>query len=350
MSKLAPTTRPPLAAWPLYLLSRLYGAGVEWRKDRYLSGDRERVKLPGKVISIGNLEAGGTGKSPVTMLIAEFLRAEGYHPVILTRGYRSGLGKRDSMVLEGPRILIPPEKKGHYFPDEAKMQAVLLGDVPVIVGRDRVRAARRYLDFQSAPTHWILDDGFQHLPLERDLDIVLLDAAAPFGNGHLLPLGRLRERPEALKRADVVLFTRASKTHPTPDVVQHMSALGKPCLAVPFKEDKPQFVYGLKTSIAAVEKVALVTAIAKADRLARRLKDLNLTVTDAVTKRDHSQFRVGELITAARNAEAVVTTAKDYWRDPKVFQELDKPIFILPVKPEISAADLRELLAPVLKG
>lgn len=322
---------------------------MSWRKRRYLSGKKERVRLPGKVISIGNLEAGGTGKSPITMLIAEFLKEEGFRPAILTRGYRSGLSKSDSMVLKGPRIIVPPEKKGQYFPDEAKMQAVLLGDVPVIVGRDRVKAAKRYLDFRPAPTHWILDDGFQHLPLERNLDIVLLDAVAPFGNGHLLPLGRLREKPEALKRADVILFTRASKTHPARSFVDEMTTLGKPCLAVPFKEDKPQFVYGPKTSIAAVEKVALVTAIAKSERLEKRLKDLGLVVTGTLKKPDHTRFHMGEMITASREAEAVITTAKDYWRDPRVFQEQEKPVFILPVKPEISEANLRELLAPVLK-
>ncbi len=186
-------------------LSRVYALG--WR----LQGVQRRrrgapVRLPCPVISIGNITVGGTGKTPVAALLAAWLRADGWHPAVLSRGYGGGAEKRGGLVSDGRRLGLGAAAAG----DEPWLLAHRLRPlgVPVAVGRDRAAAGRRLLAACDANLI-LLDDGFQHRGLARDLDLVLLDAGAPFGNGRLLPRGPLREPLEGLKRADGFLLTRS---------------------------------------------------------------------------------------------------------------------------------------------
>jgi len=149
--------------------------------------------LPGKVISVGNLTLGGTGKTPMVLWIAQRLAEEGKHVAILTRGYR---GANDASTQGIPQS------------DEvALLRDRLSGKVQIGVGADRYKngevLARHGVDW------FVLDDGFQHLQLSRDADIVLVDATDPFGGGKVLPAGRLREPVSALRRADLVVITRS---------------------------------------------------------------------------------------------------------------------------------------------
>ncbi len=164
--------------------------------DRWFRTGRERI--PGTVISIGNLSVGGTGKTPFTLAVAKMLRTQGHEPAILTRGYG-----RDSteLVALTPGETAPPAQTG----DEA--QLYLAAGLAAAIGSDR-RAAARALLTRIRPAVWLLDDGFQHWPLPRDLDIVLIDTLDPFPGGALLPLGRLRESPHALARAHAFVLTR----------------------------------------------------------------------------------------------------------------------------------------------
>jgi tetraacyldisaccharide 4'-kinase len=176
--------------WPL---SALYSVASRTRAEFYARGMFKSSRLPGTVVSVGNLTVGGTGKTPMALWIAERLDGEGKQAAILTRGYR---GRADASAQGLPQS------------DEvALLRERLSGKVQIGVGADRYKngeiLARHGVDW------FVLDDAFQHLQLSRDADIVLVDATDPFGGGMLLPAGRLREPVSALRRADVVVITRS---------------------------------------------------------------------------------------------------------------------------------------------
>lgn len=175
--------------WALLPMSGLYGALVRarnWRFDHH-PGATRRARVP--VISVGNLSVGGTGKTPMVIEIVRRLREWGRRPAILTRGYRAPRGQTADEVLEF-REALP--------------------DVQVVVNPDRVAGATEAVARHGAES-LVLDDGFQHRRLARDLDIVLIDALNPWGGGHVLPAGRLREPCSGLRRADVFVVTRANQ-------------------------------------------------------------------------------------------------------------------------------------------
>jgi tetraacyldisaccharide 4'-kinase len=159
----------------------------------YARGILRARKLPGTVISVGNLTVGGTGKTPVVLAIAERLASEGKHTAILTRGYRGTADRGSRGVPQSDEVAMLRERLG--------------GKVQLGVGANRYASgtalARHGVDW------FVLDDGFQHLKLARDVDIVLVDATNPFGGGLVLPAGRLREPLAALRRADIVVVTRS---------------------------------------------------------------------------------------------------------------------------------------------
>jgi tetraacyldisaccharide 4'-kinase len=172
--------------WPLTLP---YGAIVHVRARAYRTGLLRQRRLDGVVISVGNLTTGGTGKTPMVLWIAQRLLAEGKSTGILTRGYG---GEGDG---------------ANSTSDEVRLLQARLGErVTFGVGADRFA---RGSELAARGVEWfILDDGFQHLQLARDVDVLLIDALNPFGGGHLLPAGRLREPQSSLSRADVVVITR----------------------------------------------------------------------------------------------------------------------------------------------
>lgn len=180
----------PLPNWlsPIaWAASLAYGAAVRANNRRFeRSRSRTRARVP--VISVGNMTAGGTGKTPFVRWCWNELRKSGHHPAIALRGYRSKDG----------------------VSDEAEEYRALLPGVRVAVGADRVAALERALCENPIIDCAILDDGFQHRRLARDLDIVLIDASRPALDGGLLPSGWLREPPEGLRRADMVVVTRAT--------------------------------------------------------------------------------------------------------------------------------------------
>jgi len=184
-------------------LSAVFQAGVALRHLAYRRGWLKTRRLSCPVLSVGNLSVGGTGKTPLVILMAKTLLAGGHRPCILTRGYRRRRGKRLIVLEPGPERRADPRKVG----DEPALLARALPDVPIIVCRDRFRAGI-IAEQRFQPTVHLLDDGFQHLALYRDLDIVLLDVTRPPSDYALLPAGRLREPWSALLRAHWVILTR----------------------------------------------------------------------------------------------------------------------------------------------
>jgi tetraacyldisaccharide 4'-kinase len=188
---------------PLFLLSLLYKIGVQLRAFSYKKKLIKSYRLPCIVISIGNLTAGGTGKTPMTIYLARLCQRLGYRSVIVCRGYKGQASEQGGIVSDGQTVRMSYADAG----DEPLMIARLLRDIPVVIGRSRYKAGCLAIS-QFAPDVIILDDGFQHLSLMRDINIILLDYARPFGNAHLLPRGPLREPLQTLKRADTCILTR----------------------------------------------------------------------------------------------------------------------------------------------
>jgi tetraacyldisaccharide 4'-kinase len=157
------------------------------------------------VVSVGNLTTGGTGKTPLVEWVARALAREGLRACVLTRGYGRADESRRVVASDGARVLAEVAECG----DEPRLLAEsLLGAAAVVCDRDRVAAAR-WARAELGAEVFVLDDGFQHLRIARDLDVVTLDATAPWGGGHMLPRGRLREPASGLARADCVVITRA---------------------------------------------------------------------------------------------------------------------------------------------
>jgi tetraacyldisaccharide 4'-kinase len=182
-----------------------YAVGLEAYLAAENMGVRSRTRLPVPVISIGNLSSGGTGKTPMTQLIAAYLDKDGFRPAILSRGHGGALSHGPVQVSDTDgNVLRTADEVG----DEAVALAHRSPGVPVFVGKDRRKSAA--LAFTNSSTGvFLLDDGFQYWQLARDLDIVLVDSRRPFDNGYVLPRGLLREPKWHLRRAGMVIVTRA---------------------------------------------------------------------------------------------------------------------------------------------
>lgn len=188
--------RDPLAVvlrGVLKIASVPYGVAVSIRNRRYSSGRKEVHRCGVPVISVGNLTTGGTGKTPIVCFIASWFAQRGVRVAIVSRGY--GRGEADAN-------------------DEAMELQSRLPDVPHVQDPDRVAASRIAIDRHGAGLI-VMDDGFQHRRLDRDLDIVVIDATCPFGFDHLLPRGLLREPVGNLRRADLVMITRSDAVDPS---------------------------------------------------------------------------------------------------------------------------------------
>jgi tetraacyldisaccharide 4'-kinase len=332
-------------------LAGLYGAAVAARNALYDRGALRVRRLPGRVISVGNLAAGGTGKSPVVMELARLLVRLGHRPAILTRGYGTSLARCDALALLGGREIMAPSTPAPW-PDEARMQSEALPEVPIIVGRDRYAAARRFLALPpgisplGAPTHWLLDDGFQHRRLARDLDIVLLDAARPLGGHRLLPHGLLREPPAALARAGLVIYTRCAPGLPTVADERAVAALASAqALRAVFRPGPLTPVAGAPASVPG--PVLLAAGVATPEQVHAALVSLRVAVAATYFVRDHAAFAPAELVRRLGAARAVVTTAKDYWRDPDVFTALPVPTYLLGMSLDWDEAAIRAALLGV---
>jgi tetraacyldisaccharide 4'-kinase len=193
-----------LALWPLAMV---YGLAARLRAGLYRSGMFRQRRLGGTVLSVGNLTVGGTGKTPMVLWLAERLIAEGHRPAILTRGYRGGAQSDAGGVPKADEVALLRQRLG--------------AQVQLGVGKNRYESGRT---LERHGAKWfILDDGFQHLELARDADIVLLDASNPFGGGKLIPAGGLREPRNALGRADIVVITRAERAPAIEELVRRYS-------------------------------------------------------------------------------------------------------------------------------
>ena len=194
----------------LVTASCLYQAGSGLRLRLYRSGLLKPKRLPCFVISIGNIMAGGVGKTPMAIYLAELLTKMGKRPVVISRGYKGSLKTGAGIVSNGETIFLDTDVAG----DEPYMM-VRRKTFPVVVGKDRYTAGMLAIE-QLNPDVIVLDDAFAHVKLERDLDILLFDHDRPLGNNRMLPAGRLRETPfMSKKRAHAIVLTRCPEKKAT---------------------------------------------------------------------------------------------------------------------------------------
>ena len=294
-------------------LASLYGKALTLRADLYASGRFESRALPRPSVSVGNLTLGGTGKTPFVEFLARRFRFEGWRPAILSRGY--GRDSRGVVVVsagEGP--LVSPEAGG----DEPFALARALSGVLVVVGERRAEAARRAADLGA--DLFLLDDGFQHLAVRRDVDLLLLDSRDPFGGGRFPPRGRLREPVSALRRADAIVFTRVNRSAPEASALSEIAR---------FHPDVPIFHARIRPASlrdeagGVVEKSAVserrgvaVCGIADGRDFSAALRELSLSPEEVLEFRDHQRYGERQLARIRRAVERagaswIVTTDKD---------------------------------------
>jgi len=327
--------------FPLYLLSLLYRCGVTARLFFYQHGIFSKEKLPCTVISVGNITAGGTGKTPVVHYLAQFLVSKGKRPVILSRGYKSK-GEEKIQVLSGDEGSLPSwEETG----DEPYLLAKELRTVPVIVGRDRVYTGRHALKVFS-PDTLLLDDGFQHLRLERDMDMVVIDVQNGFGNGHLLPRGPLREPLKGLDRAGLILLNKGTDPddeHRLEKEVRKWNATAP----IFFSRYRVTGVSGLKEGevyppeFIKGKKVMALSGIANPVYFHSLLTQLGAEIVSELSLPDHYHYTSQDLMRIEEKSggsELIVTTEKDGIKlRQKTFENL--PLFMLKVVLEIRKED-----------
>jgi tetraacyldisaccharide 4'-kinase len=290
-------------------LSFLFGTVAKTRRTLYAKGFLKSNKLSAKVVSVGNITVGGTGKTPLVIYIAKILAEQGEKVCILTRGYgRKNAGER-LLVSAGEKILANVEMSGDE-PFEAAEK--LLGISAVLADKNRTAAGKQAIK-NLGITAFILDDGFQHIQLRRDLDIVCIDATNPFGNGKLLPAGILREPSESLKRADAIVVTRANLAENGERKIEKLISEIKQFTASPIFISQNKIILNSQSSI--LDSFAFC-GLGNPENFFSQLRQDNFNLVATKTFRDHHVYsqqdiREIERIAKENNAEILLTTAKD---------------------------------------
>ena len=312
-------------------LSFVFAAVVAIRYALYRTGILRRYPLGIQVISIGNVTAGGTGKTPVTEIFARTLAAEGRKVAILSRGYRrkeapwwqrmfTQVVTPPLVVSDGRRVLLDAATGG----DEPYMLASNLPGVAVVVDRNRVKAGRYAIKRLGCDT-LILDDGFQYQKLKHSVEVVLVDSTNPFGNGNMLPRGILREPAKNLKRADIIFLTKCrGDVSAVKDVIRKYNSSAEivECNHTPrvlkdvwSREEFPLDWLKGKTT-------CTLSGIASPKGFENSLRHLGAKVVWCERYADHHRYDSSEVLyalnrSADMGADALVTTEKDAVRFPR---------------------------------
>jgi tetraacyldisaccharide 4'-kinase len=325
----------------LWFFSMIYGAVVVLRRWLYDANILTSRQLPAKVLCIGNLTTGGTGKTPAVLLAATTLRKRNYPIAILSRGYGRRAKKGEVTTLLDDNA--PPWTE---CGDEPWMmhQALSGQNIPILVSPDRTKAGHEAVTFYHSRVV-ILDDGFQHLKLKHDLDIVLINALDPFGGGNLLPLGNLREPLGALSRAHMVILTHADMvTTAEIAAIEERIKKANPRVPVLHAAHKADFLLDVRTEKRWPldrldgKKVVALSGLADPVQFEEQLETIGAKVSQRWRYPDHHPYKRRELraIEDVRHGLPVVTTFKDYTRFPKDWKdELKDEVLVLSIKLEI---------------
>jgi tetraacyldisaccharide 4'-kinase len=297
---------------------------------RILSGLKfmmaHRHQLPVPVISIGNITVGGTGKTPTVIWLVKLLKAAGFTPAILTRGYGGQFQKEGYSFTNNALVDLTAVATG----DEPFLLAKLLPDILIGVGRERYQNGLKALVSNPAIDLFVLDDGFQHWSLARDLDIIVIDASRPFSNRHLLPRGFLREPLSSLKRAGIILLTRTTKVDQTciKDLTNELLTIN-PNVTIASIEEEPSKLISLTDftigrdsgQIAAAQflsgrKISAITGIGNPRQFLASLENMGAEVGYFKAYPDHYNWEEAEIIDLIKGLAEngfleLIVTAKD---------------------------------------
>lgn len=318
-------------------ISPLYSALMKTREKLYHIGVFRQQPLAVPVISIGNLVLGGSGKTPTVQHIAKLLLKEGYHPAIVSRGYGGKAKEAVNIVSDGDNIFLSPALAG----DEPNMLARSLPGVPVLTGRRRMLPCRHSIDRFNSDVI-ILDDGFQHLAVKRNLDIVLFDSSALAGNSRVFPGGPLREPISALNRCHGFLLTGQNFSN------QERADKFSNLLQQRFP-DKPVF----KSSVESYKLIAPngtvskkgtskiffgFCGIANPSRFEKSLASLGIQLAAFQALKDHASYSQGLVEHLCENAakcgaKNLVTTEKDFVKLQNF--KLTLPLYVLQVQHKV---------------
>ena len=305
----------------LFLLGRpfspLYSATMKLRSSLYKRNFFRRYKMEVPVISIGNLTMGGTGKTPIVSYLANFLKEQGYKPAIISRGYGGLAGKKVNVVSDGQKIFLDAEQAG----DEPRLLAETLSGIPILTGIVRALPCQYAIRTLGCDI-LLLDDGFQHLAVDRDINLVLFSADSLAGNSRVFPGGHLREPVSALLRSDAFLMTGTSAHNR--DRAQRFAALlqnrfpGRPVFFSSYT--------AAKAKEATTDQICPLTilpkplygfcGIARPAAFQHTLSEQDISLTGFTGLRDHQPYTsrlIGQIQKEALNsgAQGLITTAKD---------------------------------------
>lgn len=319
------------------MLSSMFGLASSARLFLYEKGVLRSHRLERPVVSVGNLTIGGTGKTPVVGLLAKLLLEAGYRPSILTRGYRGKGEAAGALISDGSAILCGPEVAG----DEAYLLATQTPGAVVAVGKNR-RDSGRTIERRFRNVVHLLDDGFQHLRLYRDLDLLLIDASRPLEDLRLLPAGSLREPLTSSSRADAILLTRSHLVRGD-QLRRYEQAIGRlnpqaPVFRFFHEASAPvEITTGDEKQMDELQNrpVLALAAIGNPEQFLADLDRLAYRAQRKLIFRDHHCFSQADLehilaICEKENLKAIITTEKDAVRLKQLSLPADR-FFALPI-------------------
>jgi tetraacyldisaccharide 4'-kinase len=317
-------------------LSAPYALALRLRSAAYEAGLFRSFQLPRPVVAVGNLTVGGTGKTPMVVYLARWFMERGKRVTVLSRGYGGSLQGKVSIVADGLTIQLSPVEAG----DEPYLLACSVPGLSVVIGADRYQAGLLALE-RLDPDIFILDDGFQHQRLKRDLNLLLLDSGKPFANGLSLPAGRLREPLSAIKRADLVIYTKY-KGNISCDLTDKpwCAAYHRLTCAIPLGSGEPVQFLALKNL-----RALAFAGIAEPDSFFESLKAEGVCLSATLSLPDHCSYGDAEVEALCRlkvssSADCLITTVKDA---VKLSPYLDRLGTVYAAELEIEFADQRPL-------
>ncbi len=319
----------------LYAVSLPYRLIINLRNWLYDYKIFREVKLPCPVISVGNITVGGTGKTPCVIWLAQMLQQHGFKPTVLSRGYGSKNSQPVTIVSDGNNIISSSTIAG----DEPYLIARSLRGIPVITGPKRVLTGKTAIDKFGANV-LICDDAFQHRQIFRDINILLLDSQVPFGNGHMLPRGSLREPLAALHRADAFILTRTNEATKINTTIAKLAAAEN--ISVFESSHRPVDVikgdYSVQLTLAELKdkNVCAFAGIAQPDSFKKTIKAAGAQIISFDIFPDHHRYSPKELKNirsnfSKSNADLLITTEKDGMRLQE-FTEFLNDIYLLRVE------------------
>jgi tetraacyldisaccharide 4'-kinase len=337
---------PAIFRFGLLLISWIYLLIMKLRRWLYNKHILHSKRLSCKVISVGNVVAGGSGKTPTVIAIAKaFKEHTNLNLAVLSRGYLSGI-RGPAVVSDGENIHLNPEESG----DEPYILSDNLTGIPVLIGRDRYKTGRISVRKWDSDII-ILDDGFQHLRLARDVDIIVMDSTKPFGLDHTLPRGYLRETLSTLGYADLILLTRVdqcddigyvrNKISQVAPLMRVFESIYQPCYLRDLNTD--QFV---ELNEIKGKSVLAVCGIANPESFKKTLQSLNTGDIHLLPFPDHHNYPPSSIEAIRRKVveygvDMVICTEKDA---PKLDTDLGCPVLALIIEIELINADIREIV------